>query len=285
MTGVMKKLVAVNLAVVLGVAVLAGAAGAEPTGEFAEFNQCEYENEEVTTCVHWVFNSGTFQIGKKSIPLKNPITLQGSLLPEPDLLLGATNGATLSKTPQPVPGGLLGVTAPKSWPEWLQEEFNNQIEEGFTGVNATFELTGPTKGLTNVTLNTENLIFQEGTTLTLPLKIHLENPILGSNCYIGSNSQPIDLHLTTGTSGAFSGGLGEIMFNETFTLVDITNVRLVDNTFAVPGANGCGGIYSTYFDPLVNSIFGLPSASGNNHAVLEATLTEADREAVFNSGP
>lgn len=284
MTGMAKKLATVGTAVALTAAVFAAPAAAGPTGEFKQFAQCEYENTEVSTCVDWTWSAGTLGIGEKSIPIVNPITLQASYVEEMDLL-GATNGDTLSKTPQPVPGGLKGVTAPGSWPEWLQEYFNEQIETGFTGVNATIELTGPTKGLTNATQSTENLLLEEGTALTLPVKIHLENPILGSNCYLGSNSEPIDLHLTTGTSGALKGSAGELMFNETFTIADFTKVRLVDNTFAVPGANGCGGIFSTYIDPLVDSIFGTPAGVGENHAVLEGTLTEGEREAVFKSGP
>jgi len=285
MTGIAKKLLALGAALMLAAAALAAPAGAEPTGEFAEFNQCEYENVEVSTCIHWVFDAGTIKLGEKAIPVTNPITLQGSLLPESDLLLGATNNATLSNTPQAVPGGLLGITAPGSWPEWLQEEFNNQINEGFTGVTATVELAGPPSGQTNVTVNTENLIFELGTALGLPVKIHLENPILGGECYFGSESEPIQLNLTTGTSGAFKGSAGELMFNEPFTLIDLTNVRLVDNTFAAPSANGCGGIASEFIDPLVDSIFGTPAGAGENHAVLEGTFTEADREAVLNSGP
>lgn len=285
MTGVMKKLMAMGIALVLGAGALAAPAAAEPTGEFAEFKQCEYENKEISTCIHFVFSSGTFQIGKKSIPLKNPITLQGSLTPEVDLLHAATNGETLSKTAQPIPGGLVGVTAPTWWPPFLQNQFNEQIGTGMTGINATFELVGPTKSLTEITLNTENLVLEEGTALTLPVKIHLDSSVLGSSCYIGSDSQPIHLQFTTGASGGLKGSLGEITFNEDFTLVDIAGVRLVDNTFAVPGAKGCGGIFSAFYDPFVNSLFGLPSASGKNHAVLEGTLTEADREAVLNSGP
>jgi hypothetical protein len=284
MAGITKKLLAVGIAVVLAAATVVETAAAAPTGEFAQFDQCEYENLEVTDCIDWTWSGGTLQIGTKAIPIVNPITLQGSYVAEMQFL-GATNGDTLSKTPQPVPGGLVGVTAPISWPEWLQEEFNEQINEGFTGVNATVELTGPTSGLTNATLSTENLIFEEGAALRLPVKIHLENAILGSNCYFGSNSEPIQLNLTTGTSGALKGALGEIMFNEAFTLIDLTGNRLVDGTFAVPNANGCGGVLSTYYDPLVDSLFGTPAEVGENHAVLEGTLTEGNREAVFLSGP
>lgn len=284
MTGVAKKLLAAGIAAVLGALALAGTAAAEPTGEFAQFNQCEYENLEVTDCVDWHWTGGTLKLGAKTISINAPITLQGSYVPDMDFL-GATNGNTLSSPAEAVAGGLAGVTAPGWWPEALQELFNEAIETGFTGVNATIELAGPSEGLTNATLNTENLILEEGTALTLPVKVHLHSPLLGPDCYIGSDSEPIDLHLTTGTSGALKGSAGELTINEAFTLVDLKGNRLVDGTFTVPGASGCGGELSEFLDPLVDSVFGLPAGVGESHAVLEGTFTDANREAVFNSGP
>jgi hypothetical protein len=32
------------------------------------------------------------------------------------------------------------------------------------------------------------------------VKVRLENPFLGSECYVGSNSSPVVLNLTTGTT-------------------------------------------------------------------------------------
>jgi hypothetical protein len=209
--------------------------------------------------------------------LKNPVTLQGGFegSGEEVKFYGAEEGNTLSKSPQPVPGGLLGITAPTWWPKSLQDWFNEQISKGFTGVNATVELTGPSKGLTNVKLNTENLIFEEGTALGLPVKIHLENSILGSSCYIGSESSPVQINFTTGTSGKLKGSAGTLTFNPTFTITTISGGKLVNNTFAAPGANGCGGIFSFLIDPLVNSILGVPAGSGTNSAVLEGKLQDA----------
>ena len=196
------------------------------------------------------------------MPLVNPVTLQGGFEGEGEEIefYGAENGNTLSKTPQPVPGGLLGIVAPTWWPKFIQNWFNNQINNGLTGVNATVELTGPTKGLTNVNLSTENLLFEEGTALGLPVKFHLENSILGSNCYIGSDCKPVQIDFTTGTSGALKGAAGELSFNEAFTIITISGGKLVNNTFAAPGASGCGGIFSFLVDPLVNSILGTPPA-------------------------
>jgi len=50
----------------------------------------------------------------------------------------------------------------------------------------------------------------------LPVKIKLENPLLGGECYIGSNTEPIELALTTGATSppapnkSIKGKLGEL---------------------------------------------------------------------------
>jgi hypothetical protein len=68
--------------------------------------------------------------------------------------------------------------------------------------------------------------------------------------------------------------------NETGTLVTVSGGSLVNNSFAAPGASGCGGIFSFLIDPFVNSIVGLPSPAGTNSAVLEGKLQLAVAEAV-----
>lgn len=284
-----KQFVVASLAgalALLAFASVATAASHNPTGEFAQFNECPLNNLSINDCVYSVTNGGGFTVGKKTVPLKNPVTLQGGYEGggQEIKFYGAENGVTLSKTPQPVPGGLLGITAPTWWPKSLQEWFNEQISKGFTGVNATVELAGPTKGfLPNVHLSTENLIFREGTALGLPTKIHLENAILGSNCYIGSDSKPVQIEFTTGKSGSIEGSPGKITFNPEFTITTISGGKLVNNTFAAPAASGCGGIFSFLIDPLVNSILGTPSASGSNTAILEGKLQDASAEATRES--
>jgi hypothetical protein len=281
----MKKFIAGGMAAALAALVFASLALASshnPKGEFAGFKECPLNRETVTDCILSVSSGGGFTIGKKTVPLKNPVTLQGGLEgvgPEVKFI-GAENGDTLSKTPQPVPGGLLGITAPTWWPKFIQDWFNNLINEGFTGVNATVELTGPTKGVTNIKLSTANLIFEEGTALGLPAKIHLENAILGSNCYIGSETKPVQIDFTSGTSGKLTGSAGEISANEAFTLITIKGGKLVNNTYAAPGVNGCGGIFSFFVDPLVDSILGTPSPSGANSATLEGQIQDANAAAV-----
>lgn len=281
----MRKLITVGLTGVVGLLAFAPAAPASshhPTGEYAQFAECPLNRETITDCIYSVSNGGFFTVGKKTVKLVNPVTLQGGYEGGGSEIkfFGAENGDTLSKTPQPVPGGLLGITAPTWWPKFIQDWFNNLINEGFTGVNATVELAGPA---TNIKLSTENLLEREGTALGLPTKIKLDNAILGSNCYVGSNSKPVQIDFTTGKSGSVEGSVGSVTFNPSFTIVTISGGKLVNGTFAAPGASGCGGIFSFFIDPLVNSVLGIPSASGNNVAVLEGTLKDASAIAVRES--
>jgi hypothetical protein len=265
---------------------LASAASHHPTGEYAPFGECPLNNTATKHCVYSVSNGGFFAIGKKNVPLKNPVTLQGGYKGAGASIefIGAENGQTLSKTKQPVPGGLIGITAPTWWPKSIQEWFNESINKGFTGVNATVELAGPTSGfLPNVKLSTENLIFGVGTALGLPTKIHLENPILGSSCYLGSDASPVTINFTTGKDGSLQGVPGEVTFNESFTLTTVSGGKLVNNSFSAPGVNGCGGIFAFLIDPLVNSVLGVPAGSGSNSAVLEGKLQDGVARSVRES--
>ncbi len=273
----MKRL---SLAIFLAAVMLvpAASASAELTGELAKFSKCPLSNPAVEICFSSETTGGTFTMGNKTVPLKNPVVLKGGASgPEgilgPLTIYAPTDGITLSKTPQTVPGGLLGVEAPGWWPSILRNLFNETINNGFTGVTATVELAGSTS---SIKANFFNALTQSGTVFGLPVKVKLSNPFLGSNCYIGSSSNPIQLNLITGTTSPpapntpISGSPG--VPEETETFLALKNNRLVDNSFSAPGANGCGGIlFSWAVDPFVNSIVGVPSAAGKNTAILEGS--------------
>jgi len=260
----------------------ASSASAELTGPWVRFNKCPAANTAVDLCVYAETNSGSFTIGNKTVPIVNTVVLKGGThIVNQEEILGAqefyapTDGQTLSKTPQPVPGGLLGITAPTWWPTLLKQLWEETINNGFTGVTATMELAGPAS---SVKLNPGNLLIASGTALSMPVKVKLSNPFLGSNCYIGSNSNPIKLNLTSGTTSPpppntpISGSPGEFEGLEEFQIIAQKNNKLVDNSFSAPGANGCGGfLFSWAVDPFVDSILGTPSAAGRNTAILQGT--------------
>jgi hypothetical protein len=127
--------------------------------------------------------------------------------------------------------------------------------------------------------------------ITLPIKIQLQNPALGPSCFIGSDQDPIVLHpantdLSNATIdfGVFfdpngtpdpSGPVGTIA---TYGAVQ------GDDTFSVPGATGCGPNGDGSLDAAVNAVVGLPSASGNNHLVLEDATSAIALAGGFGGG-
>lgn len=259
----------------------AGAAAYE--GEFAKFNYCPLTTEGVAHCLYSVTNSGEIVLGSKKTPIVNPVTLQGGFSEENEetsfsTFYGASNGETLSKTPQPVPGGLAGIVPPESAPPLVKEALAFFFENGLTGVNATLELAKPAS---SIRLSNYNLLLGEGIALELPVKIHLENPFLGSSCYVGSNSSPIIWHLTTGTTSPpspyspITGKPGFPELRENYELAEVTKNELVDNDWAAPKATGCGGLLSLLVDPVIDAASGLPASAGVSSAVLENTISTA----------
>ena len=258
-----------------------------PKGEFVPFADCPLSNPAVNDCLVATTTGGEFVIGKEKVPIVSPITLQGGIhafLNAEESFVGAEDGNTLSKTPQKVPGGLAGLVKCNEISNFLERIACEVVfENGVTGVNATTELAAPA---TSIGLHTLNLVTATGTALSLPVKVHLENPFLGSSCYIGSNAHPVVIEFTTGTTSPpppnkpITGNPGEFVSNEAGSIVTIQNNTLVNNSFAAPGAEGCGGLFAFLIDPIINSKIGLPAAAGSNTAILKGSIKIAPTEAV-----
>src|ERR1041385_1869697 len=130
---------------------LAGAPTAlagNPTGEYAPFTHCPLGTPGLTWCVVITASSGELKLGSATATIKNTITLQGGLIVSggEETFVEATEGATLSKTPEEVGGGF----------------------EGFP-LTETLDLVG------SVALSEAKLAAGEGTALKLPVKAHLKN--------------------------------------------------------------------------------------------------------------
>jgi hypothetical protein len=235
--------------------------------ELAIFSQCPTEVPGVTLCVYSTTTGGEFHLGSKTVPVAgHTIVLQGGLISnEGSVLVPPKNGEIVSKTPLKLPGGLAGVELlPGVLPPLLE-------------VYATAEPAG------TIEVNTENVLRQQGVGVSMPLKVKLENLVLnplGPTCTIGSNSEPISLKLTTGTTNppapntpikGFRGNPELITDNK---VAKSSGSILVDNSFAAPGANGCDEPLSLVADQVVNLDSGLPAASGTNTAILEGAFYE-----------
>jgi hypothetical protein len=284
------------LAVALLALGLTASAQAKLTGEFTRFANCPYKNEKAIKCIYGITEGGEVVLGSKKVPIVNPVVLQGAYGEPAEEkegaefypLIAATNGVTLSKAPQPVPGGLAGLVNCKEIKEpFLRFSCELTLENGITGVNSTLELARPPS---EVRISENNLAGEVGTALHMPVKFHLENPFLGSNCYVGSSSNPVFWNLTTGTTKPpagvepITGFGGEGEFLEEFQIVKLNNNVLVDNTWSAPGASGCGGfLVEVLLNPVINASAGLPSPAGKNKAVLKNTLYQAAAITVLNN--
>lgn len=244
--------------------VIAGLVAAAPASagikqDFEVFNQCPLGNPAVTVCVYSTTTSGEFHLGNASVPVSKTVVLQGGLKGTEPELVPAANGETLSKTSLPVPGGLLGI----------------ELLGNLTEVSTTAELAGP------VDVFLSGFGKREGTAVALPVKAKLENPLLGSTCSIGNDSEPIMLNLTTGTTNPpgpnepISGTPGTLEFGGAGKINVFRNSSLVDNAFAAPGASGCAEPLSLVVDASVDLKEGLPAAAGKNTAILSGTLEQS----------
>jgi hypothetical protein len=282
------RLSAAVLAVATAALVFAGGASAH-SGEWAAFNNCPSTTTGVNKCLHSVTIGGHVKLGNKNVPIVNAVTLDGGLAKpageeEPEegfsKFFAAANGETLSKTPQPVPGGLAGLVNCKEIENFLVRiGCETVFENGLTGVNATLELAKPAS---EIRVNEVNLVFEEGVALKLPVKVHLENPLLGSTCYVGSSSSPLIWNLTTGTTKppagftALKGSSGLLTFTEEAQILHLRGTELVENNWSAPHASGCGGaIVELILDPIIDSQVGLPAAAGVNEAVLKDSIDVA----------
>lgn len=223
-----------------------------PAKGYEQFAGCpsKTENPATAICIRTVITGGHFKMGNKDVPLSKPMTMSGGLNAEGSGFAANSKGG-LTPVKQLVPGGIIGLTGL----DWLVNFLNLEGLQLF----AVTELVGPPT---------------IGETLQLPIRVHLINPVLGNNCYVGSPSSPIKLNLTehttsppppnkpiTGTEGVFS-------FNEKTGIISVLNAVAVDNAFAAPGASGCVltlfGFIPISINGLVNSTSGLPAAAGTN---------------------
>jgi hypothetical protein len=259
---------------VLALAFLVPAASAKTTPKegYGQFSTCPDAGESATSvvCITSTVTGGHLQVGKKTVPIENPLTLAGGVNAEFEEFTPGPGGG-LSLVKQKVPGGVLGLTGLT----WLLEFFGSDA----LTLYATTELAGAPTGFTIETV-------------TIPIKVHLTTPsnVLGSSCYIGSNSSPITLNLITGTTeppppNKPITGVEPAISVDGKGIVHVDNGTYVDNSFSAPGASGCVlklfGFIPISLNGFVNEQSGTPSAAGNNEAVQEFDLEFVARSKVY----
>ncbi|MGO9487503.1 MAG: hypothetical protein ACLQBB_00565 [Solirubrobacteraceae bacterium] len=209
------------------------------------------------------------QAGKVTVLLASPIILTGGINFENEAEEqwvgpnGVESIEPVAQKAQPLKKDV--DTALLSSSELSRFDYYDKIARD-TKVTATVELAGPAS---DIHVSVENLLEESGTAFSFPVKLKLSNQFLGSECYIGSNSSPIVVEFTTGTSGSVHGKDGSTLKADAAGITVPTDT-LVNNTFASPGVEGCGVEGSA--DEAINAALGLPSPSGANLTVLDGTL-------------
>jgi hypothetical protein len=254
-------------------------------GDWAPFNRCPVDNpamhsasyrtdiaqSHIATCLASDSPSGSIKLGNVTVPTGDT-NLQAGLVEDTPFGQATLNfsvfppvgGAVLS-APIHTPGGLLALMCPSSSPP--ASSICRQVHQNpsLNDVTATAESAG--------TPSNFNLFGGLGTgvpIITLPIKIHLENPFLTGNCYIGSDSNPIVLNPENTVAPTFGAeafdGNGTPDPNGVMSAFVLTGANQGDSSFAVPAATGCGP--GGVADATINSRVGLPSPSGKNNLVL-----------------
>jgi hypothetical protein len=241
------------------------AQAAKPAAGYERFAGCPTKAEAptVSSCLHAEVTGGRLKLGNKDTPITKPIIITGGVNEELGEFHANAEGG-LKPARQKVPGGIVGLTGLT----WLAEVLGSEA--------LTLYATAEAAGLP---------VFEGVNNITLPLRIHLENAALGSNCYVGSFSNPVTLHLTTGTSGKLTGKLGPVTFDETTEILKIANTKYVDGLFTAPATNGCVltvfGFIPISINGVVGLASGLPAASGTNETEQITTTEVASVERVY----
>jgi hypothetical protein len=247
-------------------------------GAWAPLNRCPVDDPAMLAadgatvaalCLSSSAPNGTFTIGATTLTT-------GAT----DLQLGVLNQAGTYTTVAPaagavigdsvdIPGGLLGLMCPSTIP-FISDICRLVTNSPLNRVTATIQSAGaPTDFNLGAGVGTGAPI------ITLPVKIKLDNPFLGTTCFIGTNANPIVLkpaNLTrpTGKVVRFNAD-GTANTTGQMGYLSLSGAAQGDSTFAVPKSSGCGlfGILSGAVDLKQ----GLPSAAGSNSLVLNDAVT------------
>jgi hypothetical protein len=267
-----KILVAAALSALASMAILASAAvAATPAAPYQDFAGCPSpaEKEFVAACEKLELTGGHISFGSRDIPITNTIVVRGGYeATTGDYLYNGEGGIVPVR--QTVPGGVIGLTGYK----WLDSYSENALK-----LYATVELAG-----------NPGSVFEPA--WSLPVKVHLESPLLGKGCFVGSNAHPINLGLTVGATNPpapaqpISGRLSSPLMPEAARpAVEVgSDGVLVDNAYAAPAASGCKlelGGRTIAIDSVVNSAYHLPAAAGQNEAILDFDVAYVSNSVVY----
>ncbi|MFH9617951.1 hypothetical protein [Streptomyces pratensis] len=261
----------------------AGAATAAATqlnGSWAPFDRCPVDapamlaadgDTDVPLCVTSTSPNGSIKLGNTEATTGST-NLQFGVIQHPaegtyTVVPPAAGSLITGKTT--IPGGLLGIMCPSNVP--VVSAVCGQITNAtLNKVTATVESAGTPTDFSLVAG------ISSGPIVKLPVKIRLENPLLGSNCYIGSSSNPVLLRPGNISAPSFAASRFDAdgtpdQDEGSLIQIALSGAAQGDSQFSVPKAAGCGlgGLLSWAIDLKV----GLPAAAGSSNLVLNDAKT------------
>jgi hypothetical protein len=267
----------VALTAACAAAAVPGVASADTfAGEWAAFSGCPVDDPAmlaadgsavIAACLGGGSPGGSIKMGETTMSV-GAVRLQfGALNTNGAYSLVQPSGGGLSGDPITVPGGLLGLMCPSDIPV-ISQICDAVVGSPLNVVTATLEPAGP---VTDFDLSAA--VATGRPIMTLPVKIHLTNPFLDRNCYLGSNGDPMLLKVANQTRPTARfvrfNAAGAVDPAGEMTYTDLSGASVADSTFAVPAARGCGLL--GLIDSVVNARQGLPSPSGANSLTLQNT--------------
>ena len=262
------------------------------SGYWAPFNRCPVDNpamlaaeDEKTIALCFSDNTpnGSMAIGNLTVALKNVNHQFGitDLSGTPTGPVIEPAGGGVVSEPVELPGGLRGLICPSR--ARLARLIcrgsggSGELHDGADAVTGTLESAG----------TAYNFDLLAGLALgapiaSVPVKVHLQNQLLGDNCYIGSDAEPIVLQpaaLTPPTEFAverFDDNGTPDLEGGPLARIKVIGETQGESSFAVPAASGCG--FMGAYDRAINSKVGLPSPVGKNSVLFNENSAYAGGE-------
>lgn len=263
-------------------------ANAVQTSQYDEFSACPTDapllndpTHEFAICGSGTVQSGSFTIGDLTIPLSAPVHAQfAGVTPDTELedcsplicLPVSPGSTTLSSEPIPIripalqvsPHHQHGSRPPRPRHRHAHASHVNDRTETIV---MELESAGDIRHIA-----LDAIFGAPVPEYELPVKLHLRGRFLGSECYVGSDSEPIVLAPLQTVPATSSEFLTDPNGFEVETL-KILGATAADDSFSVPAANGCGprvrgwrhGFYA--LDDSIDALFGLPSLPGESEVV------------------
>jgi hypothetical protein len=257
-------------------------------GAWAPANRCPVDNPTmlaadgakiVAACLAEESSTGSVTFGNLTVATKASNHQYGVVFNEEALhfetegsTVIAPTGGVLVDEPVQLPGGLRELLCPSSG-HFARNVCRYSHDGGWgdghaDAVTWTMESAGTPYGFHLLASLTFGVPL-----ISVPVKIHLQNKLLGDHCYIGSDAEPIVFQPTHLELPTFN----EVVFDANGTpdpsglIEDIQAfVSRGARSFAVPAVSGCG-IRGSY-DRAIDGKIGLPSPAGGENSV---TFNEA----------